>query len=584
VGATTNLDLGPKLGGRACACAIAAVLGGCYSGLSGGADDEDDGSGSAADDAAGDGDGSSGATSDGEPGGVEPPVDRVARSGLRRLTVREYDDTLRDILLDDGVAAAQQLPVDSLTPFDNDYTHQIASGGLIDATEYLAARAADRLLADSVRRDQVVGCQPATPDDEACMRTFVAAFGRRALRRPLSEDEIVEYLHGTGGSGGALDHAAGAGDFFVGVDTIVRTMLQEPEFLYRVEIGTPIPGEPGVFALSSFEVATRLSYLVWGTTPDDSLLDLAEADGLADTDSVREAALDMLDDPRAVARIARFHAMWLGYVLLPHTAELSGAMQTETTALVERVVFADQRPWQDLFRSSETFVSDLLAEQYGLPLPGSTEPVWVDYGETGRQGILSHGSFLSIGAKFNDTSPVQRGKFVRERLFCQPLEEPPDSVDVDQPVAPEGAVCKVDRFAAHEVGNCAGCHVQIDPVGFGLENYDQFGRYREFEPDNPETEADESQCAIEGKGKLEGIGEFHGPGELSDLAIEAGLLNACVMTQLVRFTVGHSEIDELDQQLVFMLLDHMGDGDFRFDELVLELVSDDAFRFRREEE
>lgn len=574
---------------RLSACAIATVLGvpgmgGCYTGLSGAAGDGADGEGSADDDGVDDDDGGSG-TESGVPGDDVPvPVERVGTSGLRRLTVREYADTVRDLLLDEGLDGAQQLPVDSLTPFDNDYRNQIASQGLIDAVDFLAARASERLLADPARFDEVVGCVATGPDDDACMREFVTRFGRRALRRPLADAEIDVYLHGLTGSDGALDHASEAGDFRVGVDTIVRTVLQEPEFLYRVEIGTPVPGDPGLFELSQFEVATRLSYLVWGSMPDDALLARAADGALGDSGAVRAAAEDMLDHPRAIARVARFHAMWLGYAVLPHPAELSNAMQTETTALVERVVFADKRPWQDLFRFTQTFVSDTLAEHYGLPLPGSEEPVWVDYGASGRQGILSHGSFLSIGAKFEDTSPVLRGKFVRERLFCQPLQPKPAGVDVDQPVAPEGTVCKVDRFAAHREGACAGCHALMDPVGFGLENYDQFGRYREMETDNLMTEADESQCAIEGAGEIVGVGTFHGPAELAQLALENGLLEQCVTTQLVRFAAGHSELDDFDQQFVALLLEQIGAGDFRFDELVIELVSDEAFRYRREEE
>ncbi|HET6585141.1 MAG TPA: DUF1592 domain-containing protein [Nannocystaceae bacterium] len=567
--------------GSACAIAV-ALASGCYTGLSGGAAEGMDGEGSA--DAGADDDGSSGTIPDGPGDDVPPPVDRIGMSGLRRLSVREYADTMRDLLHEESIDGLNQLPTETLTPFDNDYRDQVASLALIDAVDFLAARASERLLSDPPRYAEIVGCVATGPDDEACMRDFVTRFGRRALRRPLTEAEIDDYLHGPTGNDGALDHAIEAGAFEVGVDTILRTMLQEPEFLYRVEFGTPVAGEPGLFELSQFEVATRLSYLVWGSTPDDALLDRAADGALGDSAGLRAAALDMLTDPRAVERVARFHAMWLGYAVLPHPAALSSAMQAETTALVERVVFADKRPWQDLFRFPQTFVSDMLAEHYGLPLPGSDEPVWVDYGESGRQGILSHGSFLSIGAKFEDTSPVLRGKFVRERLFCQPLQPKPMGVDVDQPVAPEGTVCKVDRFAAHREGACAGCHALMDPVGFGLENYDQLGRYREYEADNPMTEADESQCAIEGSGEIVGVGTFHGPAELARLALDNGLLEQCVTTQLVRLSAGHSELDDFDQQFVALLLERIATGDFRFDELVIELVSDEAFRYRREEE
>lgn len=562
---------------RTSACAIAASLTACYSGLSShtqplgtsGADDgsEDDSSSSPAD-----------MPSDAEPASF----DRVWTSGVRRLTAREYTDTVRDLLLDDEFDGTALLPIDVPTPFDNEYGIQVASQGLIEGADLLAARAAERLLEDAARLDEVVGCAPLGPDDAACMRAFIASFGRRALRRPLSDDEIDLRLHGAAGDDGALDHAIEAGDFAIGVESIVRALLQDPEFLYRVEIGTPVPGEPGLFALSPFEIATRLSYLVWGSAPDDLLLDRAAQGELGDGDAIRAAAEDMLADPRAVGRIARFHAMWLGYASLPHPAEISAAMQAETTALVERVLFDDDLPWQDLFRFPETYVSDLLAENYGLPLPGSSEPAWVDYGDTGRLGLLSHGSFLSIGAVGNDTSPVTRGRFVSERLFCNEVPDPPPGVG-DDPPTPPNTVCKVDRYAVHSSGGCAGCHVFMDPVGFGLENYDPLGRYREYEPDDPVTEADESQCEITGEGEVAGIGTFHGPSELAQLALDSASLSQCVVTQLVRFTAGHAGLDDHGAQLVGALLERIGSGDFHFDDLVLELVADDAFRHRRED-
>ncbi len=559
--------------------AFAALAIGCYAGLAdhpdqlGGADNADDDGGSGAGDS-----GTGGDTA------ADPPADAalITASGVRRLTAREYTDTVRDLLLDESFDGVSLLPLDAPTPFDNDYRIQSASDGLINGTEFLATQVSERLLADPDRLNAVVGCVASGPDDEACMRGFVTRFGRRALRRPLTPAEIDVRLYGVTGSDGALAHAAEAGDFAVGVGTLIQGFLQDPEFLYRVEIGTPVPGEPGVFQLSQFEIATRLSYLVWGNTPDDALLDRAAAGELADGEAIRAVAQDMLADPRAVSRVARFHAMWLGYENLPHGGELSSAMQTETTALVQRVVFDEQLPWHDLFRFKETFVSDLLAEQYGLPAPGSSEPVWVDYGDTGRAGLLSHGSFLSNGLNGFDTSPVQRGKLISELLLCQTVPPPPPGVGDDQPT-PENTFCKVDRYAVHSTPGCLSCHVALDPVGFGLENYDALGRYRDYEPDNPDTEEDETQCLIEGKGVLPSGETFHGPAELAELAINSGQLSSCITKQLVRFATGHSELDSVDEDVRRHLLEQVGSGDFRFDDLVLGLASDDAFRYRREE-
>jgi hypothetical protein len=251
-------------------------------------------------------------------------------------------------------------------------------------------------------------------------------------------------------------------------------------------------------------------------------------------------------------------------------------MQAETRGLIERVVFDEKRPWQDLFRSDETYVNDLLAEHYGLPQPGSTTPVWVSYGTSGRRGILSHGTFLSNGAKFSDTSPTLRGLAIRTRLFCQTIHDPPPNVVTDEPIPKTGnIICKKDRYAQHRQGACKSCHDQMDPVGFGLEQFDQMGRYRTVEPDEP-------TCPIDGEGELIGIGTFHGPGELADMLIESGALNTCVVTELYRFAAGRFELDDVDQQLVETLAKKLGGGDFKFDDLLLQFVSSDSFAHRRE--
>lgn len=510
------------------------------------------------------------------PGGSAPPPsdaasELVAVSGMRRLTAAEYDATLFDLLGDDQVGSALLLPEDVRTPFDNDYTHQVASKALIEGAELLANEAAARLVADSARREAVAGCTPSGANDTACFRSFLETFGRRALRRTLTADEVTAYA--------ALQKfAVDKNDFWVGVETAVRAFLQDPEFLYRVEIGTPVSGKPGMYRLSDFEIASRLSYFVWGSAPNDALLDLAEAGELASSSQIRSATATLLADARARKRIARFHAMWLGYESLPLAGALAPAMRLESDKLVERVIFDDQSAWQDLLRSDQTYVNDELATHYGLTPPGSTSAKWVSYADSGRQGLLSHGSFLSNGAKFNDTSPTLRGLAIRTRLFCQTIPDPPPNVPTDDPIPKTAdAVCKEDRYAIHSQGGCAECHSQMDPVGFGLENYDQVGRYRTVEPDEP-------GCVIEGVGELVGIGTFKGPAELSDLMIGSGELNQCVVTQLYRFAAGRFQLDATDVAFVEALTKKIGDADFAFDQLVLEFVGSEAFAYRRDEE
>jgi len=513
--------------------------------------------------AVGTGDGTGGPTADGAV--VVPEV-----SGLRRLTIEEYDRTLEDLIGDDTRPGQALLPRDVRNPFDNDYTTQVASQALVEGVEVLAAEAAQRLLDDPERLDRVLGCTPEEPGDAACLRSFVTRFGRRALRRPLPPERVDAYV-------GTIALAEEAGDFHVAVETVLRAMLQHPRFLYRVEIGTPTEDDPAIRKLDDWEMAARLSYLLWGTTPDEWLLDVAADDGLSTAAGVREVATAMLGDERARDRVDRFHALWLGYETLPFDPELTQAMRTESAALVDRVVFEERRPWRDLFLLEETYVDDALAGHYGMPLPGSETPVWTAYGDSGRRGLLSHGTFLSNGAKLDDTSPVLRGLAVRTRLLCEDIPPPPPGVDVDDPLPEtEDAVCKEDKLAMHRQGGCAGCHSLMDPIGFGLERFDAQGRIRDHDPGHPE-------CVISGEGEIAGEGTFNGPGELGQLLLDTGL-DRCLFTQLYRFAIGRYELDDRDVRFIDRVDRELGGSGFRFDTLLLEIVSSEAFRFRREEE
>jgi len=488
-------------------------------------------------------------------------------TGLHRLSRIEYDNTLADLLGDNSRSGFAALPEDVNDPFDNDFSTQIVSGALIGSAETLAAGAAARLLADTTKRNTLVGCTPSGAGDQACLESFVRAFGRRAFRRPLTEDEVSGHL-------GLSAYATETNDFYVGVELVLRAILQDPSFLYRVEIGTAVQGKNGLYALDDYEIGARLSYFLWGSTPSDRLLDMAAAGALSTDSGRRAAATELLADPRGVERVKQFHAFWLAYDQLPLTADMASAMRRETDALVARVVFERRGDYFDLFNATETFVNDMLATHYGLTPPGSTTGAWVSYGSGPRRGILSHGTLLAAGAKFDDTSPTLRGVFVRNRLLCQVIAPPPPTVAVDEPPASTTAgACKVDRYAAHRSGGCANCHNQTDPIGFGLENFDRTGAYRTADKDNP-------QCTISGDGEVVGLGTFNGPAGLADLITGSGNLESCLVTQLYRMALGRRESPG-DMPVLAKLTDGFKQGGRKFDELLVEVIADPAFIHRQ---
>lgn len=504
------------------------------------------------------------------PKDVPLPADAIVGvSGARRLTRVEYDNTLKDLLGDDTKGGYLSLPEDVADPFDNDFRQQQASNTLIAAAETLAQEAATRLLASPAKLEFLLQCTPTGPDDAACLRKFVTNFGRRAYRRELTEEEISRFLT-------LQSYAVETGDFNTGVELVIRAVLQHPEFLYRIERGTPVADKPGVLALNDYEIATRLSYFLWGSTPPDFLLDAAKADQLSTTEQIRAAAERLLEDPRALARVQRFHMMWLGYETLPHSASLAAAMKDESNALVNKVAFADA-DYFELFTSESTYLSTTLAQHYGLTAPTAGAADWVSYGASaGRKGILSHGSVLSQGAKFSDTSPTLRGKYIRERLFCQEIPPPPPNANVDEPPTNANSPCKKDRYSDHaNVGSCAGCHVQMDPIGFGLENFDQSGRYRATDNNLP-------QCIIEGTGSLSGIGDFKGPSGLADLLTQSGQLEPCVVRQVYRFAMGRREMPA-DAALLENLTDSFKGKNRNFKSLLVDVVGDATFAYRKEE-
>jgi hypothetical protein len=503
------------------------------------------------------------------PGTPEVPqgAESAVISGARRLTRTEYDDTLRDLLQDDSRSGFALLPEDVNDPFDNDYHTQKVSPSLVEAAETLANQAAERAVADPTVIDAIVPCSPSGPSDDECLREFVSAFGRRALRRPLSDDEIEEYVYQF------QPFAEEGDDFLIAVRLTIAALLQDLEFLYRIERGEEVPGKPGVFKLDDYEMATRLSYFLIGSTPPDWLLDEAGQEKLTTPDGVRAAAEKLMDDPRARVRVERFHALWLGFHQLPHDAELVEALRAETRALIERVVFDEPSDYFELFRSEQTYLTDYLAGHYGYEAPGGAD--WVTYSDE-RRGILSHGSVLSSFGKFSDTSPTQRGIFIRTRLLCQEIPPPPPDVDSDNPPSGEAGDCKSDVYAQHDQGGCYDCHKMMDPIGFGLERYDNQGRFRTHDDGKPE-------CTITGDGSIDGVGDFNGPAELAELVIESGALESCVVTQVYRLAMGRRET-VADREILNGLTDRFAETEYAFDELLVELVSAESFGFRVQEE
>jgi hypothetical protein len=492
----------------------------------------------------------------------------------RRLSRAELDNTLRDLLGDDSAPATRMLPEDAYSPYDNDYATQLASSALIESLDAFASDVATRVAADATLRRRLLPCTPTGAADSGCFRALLSALLPRAFRRPLRAGEVDAYMPLLTL---ASDPALSAGpDFNVALGLVLRAVLQDPEFLYRVEIGAGTStSQNSVRALNDYEIAARISYLLWGSAPDDALRADADAGRLADATTRRQVVRRLWKDARAKQQLQRFHALWLGYRAIPHPPELARSFAHETAALLDRVIFDEPQSYLNLFTFAESRLDATLADNYGLPRPVGSEG-WVSYADSGRAGILSHGSVLSAFSKFTDTSPTQRGIFVRTRLLCQEILPPPPNVAADKPPpASQSAVCKADRYAAHRTSSsCAGCHSLTDGIGFGLEQYDIAGRFRTHDDGMPE-------CSLDGQGEIVGVGSFRGPKELGALLVEHDLVAPCLVKQYVQFALGR-KADATEAGVLDALSSGFASNHHDLGQLIEDYVASPAFARRSE--
>jgi hypothetical protein len=397
---------------------------------------------------------------------------------VRRLTVPEYIETVRSSVgVDISKEAHELLPPDLRADgFRNTAYNLNVDMGHVQAyaqlAELIAARMDARAFAQRFSKSQSL-----STDDT--MRDFIASMGKWLLRGPLEDREVTIY------SGMATAVASAGGDYEEAVRLIVEAMLQSPRFIYLVENqrgdGTPWPA-------TGYEIASRLSYIIWGGPPDEKLLAAADSGQLQDRDQVVQQAERMLKDVRAIDRSCQFLAQWLNLDRLanlqpnPKTfprwnAELGSDMHRETLTFFRYVAWEQQRPLSDLFDAQVTFLNPRLAEHYGLEPQG---PDWTQYDLSSvpsRGGLLTQGSVLTVGG--DEASMVTRGLFVLHDVLRGVVNDPPPGVDTTPVPAEPGTSQR--EIAKQRIANasCGGCHSRFEPLAFGLEMYDGLGSLRQ---------------------------------------------------------------------------------------------------------
>lgn len=452
---------------------------GCYAGVG---EDEADGDEQA--DGEGEGGGSDGA-------GEELPAPSPR---LYRLTHEQWENTVQDLFgLPEPTGLSELLRDDPQVGgflFDNDATSLVVDEALWTGYRIAAGQIADQVTTDP---DVLAGLVPPEGGSEAeRIDTFVREFVERAYRRPPSEDEVAD-LVGLFGSAPSL-YPEVADPFTAGVRHVVEAVLQSPLFLYRVERSEAVVDD--VVPLDGYELASRLSYFLWNSMPDDELFAAAGDGSLQSVEGVTAEAERMLDHPRAAQMVARFHYQLLDSGKIDNISpspnffpdapeDLAALAGEERERFVRDVVFGGGGGLVELLTSTETFVDAELAAIYGVEGVVGDEFVHVDLDPAQRGGVFTQVGFLAANATSVDPDPIHRGVFVAKRLVCLPIAAPPDGVPPLPGLEPDQT--NRERVAAHTAGDpCASCHeTLINPFGFTFEAHDAIGAWRTTDNGQP---------------------------------------------------------------------------------------------------
>lgn len=498
---------------------------------------------------------------------------------LRRLSREEYDATIKDLFGLDSHWGRAFVPDIVLGGFDN-------NANALRVTPLLAdqiGRAAEEIAVEVMKNPAaILPCDVAVEGAVPCATKFIEVVGKRAFRRPLLQADTDRYL-------ALFQKAAAVDGFYVGIEVVLRAMLQSPHFLYRAELGDPAlqADSPSRVRLTPYEIATELSYMLWGTMPDAELMAAADQ-GLLETDAQIEVqAKRLLQDPRSDAIIERFVNSWLELDRLDSAPKdpmtypewnetLRKSLRSETMTFVKYVVRNGEGTLPELFDAAYTFVNAELATYYGIAAP--PVPVGefgkVDLSGTNRAGILTHASILATHGKPAGSSPVHRGKLVRERLLCQPLPPPPPGI-VAQPPPIDPTKSTRERYSVHSTESlCRSCHELVDPIGFAYEHFDGIGRYR----------ADENGLPINSTGEILSTTstnvKFDGTLELASVLANSPDVQGCYARQWIRYSYGLLDEGPLSC-LSNSVANEFQSGNLNMLDLLIALTKTPHFRERR---
>jgi len=428
---------------------------------------------------------------------------------------------------------------------------------------------------DTPSRHRIFVCMPATVDAESgCARKIVSTIARRAYRRPVTDDETATLMS-------FYEKGRAGTDFETGIQQAIARILVAPAFLYRTEAEPAGPKSGAPYRLSSLDLASRLSFFLWSSIPDDELLDVASKGKLRDPKVLQQQVKRMLADPKSSALTNNFAGQWLFLRDLTHVEtsatnfddNLRKSFRTETEMLFGNVVREDESLLR-LLDANYTFVDERLAKHYGMPdIHGSYFRRVELPADSPRRGLLGQGSILTVTSVATRTSPVTRGRWILENLLGTPAPIPPPGVDTNLEKNPEEVknTSLRHRLEVHRTNpTCASCHKIMDPIGFALENFDLVGTWRDIDGKSP----------VDASGQLVDGTKLNGPADLRQALLSRSDAFVTNTTEkLMTYALGRP-VQYFDMPTVRAVVHRAAQNDYRFSSLVLGVVSSDAFQMK----
>ncbi len=506
--------------------------------------------------------------------GERTPLEvRVAVAAGTRLLGISFVEALEQSLPLDGRPPPPPISSFAFTLYPNDPA--------VERVEVIGPYAG-RTPADTPSRRAIFACHPDTLGDEAgCAGRIVASLARRAYRRPVTAADTAPLL-------AAYEAGRREGPGFEdGIRWAIEALLVSPKFLFRVE-RDPAGAAPGApYRIDDLDLASRLSFFLWSSIPDDELVDLAARGELRDAGVRERQVRRMLDDPRGQALVENFAGQWLYLRNLRSVApdatrfpafddRLRQALRQETELFVGSQIRED-RGVHDLLRADYTFLNERLARHYGIPNVYGDHFRRVSYRNDRRAGLLGHGSLLTVTSYPHRTSPVLRGKWLLENLLgAPPPPPPPDIPELDEPGDRAAPATMRERMAQHRASPaCATCHAKIDPLGFALENFDAVGRWRAHE--------DGAETPIDASGALPDGARFDGPAAFRDALLRepwATEFATTVTEKLLTYALGRG-LEHYDAPAVRRILRDAAPDGYRWSSLILGIVESVPFQMQR---